>query len=205
VVSHPSRTRDPELPASYHITITDPRVYQSSFARAFRAPSIHHDSSKEPYALQVFCEAVGMGPVSALYRRLVIEQKIAVGVALYYSYSLKDEGRVDCQAVPAEGISLQEFEDAYDQALSEILKEGLSDSSIQNAKTRVVAHMIFAQDSPGYLAHLYGEMLATGRPIDLISQWPERIQNVTREEVHEVGRKFFLENLSVTGYLLSEK
>ena len=201
----PPRPRDPDLPAFYHVTVADPRVHQPSFARAFRAPSINGDSSQEPYALQVFCEAVGVGPVSALYRRLVVEQKIAVGVGLYYSSNLKDEGRVDCHAVPSEGVSLQELENAYDQALMAILKEGLSDSDIQNAKTRVAAHMIYAQDSPGYLAHLYGEALATGRPIDLINQWPERIQNVTREAVHEAGRKFFLETLSVTGYLLSEK
>jgi zinc protease len=199
------RPRDPDLPASYHVTITDPRVYQPAFTRAFRAPSIHANSTHEPYALQVFCEALGVGPVSALYRRLVVEQKIAVGVGLYYSSNLKDEGRIDCHAVPAEGVSLPELEGAYDQALQAIIEEGLTESQIQNAKTRLAAHMIYAQDSAGYLAHIYGEALATGRPIDLIHQWPKHIESVTVDEIHEAGRKFFLGTLAITGYLLGEK
>jgi zinc protease len=203
--SQSHRSCEPELSASYHVTVTDPRVRQPFFWRAFRAPSIHMDSSEEPYALQVFCEAVGVGPVSALYRELVVEQKIAVAVGMSYTCNLKDEGRFDSHAVPAEGVSLQELELAYDLAIKKIIKVGLSDSDIKNAKTRLVAHMIYAQDNAGYLAHLYGEALATGQPIDLVNQWSKRIQTVSREAIHAAGTKFFLETSSVIGYLLSEK
>ena len=64
--------------------------------------------------------------------------------------------------------------------------------------------MIYLRDSQTSMARRYAAALATGRTIEDVEAWPERIEAVTVDDVNAVARKYLRPQRSVTGYLRPE-
>ena len=79
---------------------------------------------------------------------------------------------------------------------------GSDDEIFEPAKSNLAAAAVYARDSQESLANIYGSSLAEGETLDAIVQWPERIEEVTREEAIEIARASLDINDSVTGWLL---
>jgi zinc protease len=62
--------------------------------------------------------------------------------------------------------------------------------------------MIFAQDNQASMANIYGTALATGATVEEIEQWPDRIKQVTTDDIRKVAAKYLRGSSAVTGYLL---
>ena len=52
------------------------------------------------------------------------------------------------------------------------------------------------------MANIYGTTLATGGTVEDVEEWPDRIKQVTADEIQAVAAKYLSANQSVTGYLL---
>ena len=70
------------------------------------------------------------------------------------------------------------------------------------AKRRMIDSAIFAQDSLQAVARIFGTALVTGRTIQDVEEWPQRIDAVTPAQVNEAARAVFVDNNSATGILL---
>jgi len=76
---------------------------------------------------------------------------------------------------------------------------------VERAKSRMVAAAVYSRDSLSGPANIFGAALATGRSIEDVEAWPERIAKVTVEEVNEAAKYVVRENVAVTGVLLPDR
>src|SRR5262249_51949461 len=74
------------------VTLTSERAQQPVWSQQYQAPSYHRGNGKDPYALEVLSQILGGGPTSRLYRRLVVEDKVASAVGTVYAPDAWDAG-----------------------------------------------------------------------------------------------------------------
>jgi zinc protease len=195
------RPREPEPRAARHIEIADPKVEQPTLQRLYLTPSSRTAQGRDSAALELLAEMLGGGPTSYFYRKLVMERGVAVNAGAWYMGSSIDDTRFSVYAVPAEGVSLADLEEAVDGALKAIPAAALEADAVERAKTRLVAETIYSTDSQSSLARIYGSVLAIGETIEEVRRWPDDIEAVTRLDLAGVAERFLVPPRSVTGYL----
>lgn len=197
------RPSEPEPRASRHVCVADPKVEQPTVQRLYLVPSTGTAEAQESYALEVLAEAIGGGPTSYLYRKLVLETGRAVNAGAWYMSSAIDETRFSLYAVPAEGVSPADLEAELDRTLEAAARD-LDEVTIERAKTRLVAETIYSCDSQTSLARIYGSALALGETLDDVRLWPDRIRAVTRDDVVAALQTSLVKRRSVTGHLVKD-
>ena len=199
-----SRPREPEPRAARHISVADAKVEQPVLQRLYLAPSSRTAGARESHALEVLSEAIGGGPTSHLYRKLVLDRGCAVNVGSWYMGSAIDDTRFSLYGVPAEGCDLRRLEEEVDTAVA-ALRDELDDLAIERAKTRLVAETIYSLDSQSSLARIYGSALAIGETLDDVRAWPQHIRDVSRDDLVSVIETYLTPRRSVTGYLTKDR
>ncbi|MEE8334433.1 MAG: pitrilysin family protein [Alphaproteobacteria bacterium] len=195
------RIREPPHLAPRRVEMTSPRVGQPSWSRTYLAPSYRGSVGNEAYALQVLARLLGGGATSRLYRALVVEQGIAASAGAWYSPDHLDYGTFGLSVSPRPGKKLAAASDALLAAIAHLLKDGVTDKEVASAKKRMSASAIYARDSLSAAPNIIGRALTTGRRIEDVESWPERIRAVTRAEVEAAARKVLVEAASVTSVL----
>ena len=197
------RPQEPPPTAVRTVMLADPRVAQPSLQRTYLVPS-YATSKKDAESLEVLAHILGAGSTSRLYRALVVDQRLANNAGGYYQGSALDETRFGVYAIPQPGISFAACENAIDDVIAELVKNGVSDDELERAKTRMIADAVYAEDNQAALARWYGVALTTGSTVEDVQAWPDRIRAVTADQVREAARTWLDRRRSVTGYLVKE-
>ena len=200
----PKRVRPQEPPARAHrlVSLSDEKVEQPSTQRVYLVPSYASAKPGEAEALEILGHLMGGGQTSLLYKKLVVDDKIAVAAGAYYWGQALDETRFFVYGVPAPGISLEELDAALCAVVADVAKNGVLDDDLVRTKTRLIADAVYAQDSQASLARWYGSALTTGVTIKDVQEWPDRIDVVTAEQVRQAAADWLHSQRSVTGFLL---
>lgn len=196
------RPREPEIRAMRRVTVADPKVEQPLLQQAWLVPSSRTQQARETHALDLLSEILGGGQTSVLYRKLVLEREMAVSAGAYYFSTMLDDARFGIHAAPRPGVTLETLEAAIAEEIAAFIARGVAEGELARAKTRLVAEMVYAQDSQVHLARLYGSALSIGETVEDVALWPARTEAVTAEEVREAARRFLDPYRAVTGYLL---
>jgi zinc protease len=199
-----NRQREPEPRAKRIVKLADAKVEQPQFERIYLAPSAHTGQKGESEALDVLSHHLGGGQTSLMFRRLVLERKLAVSAGAYYYADAVDESRFYVYGLPAEGVSLEELERGVDDVLAELRRDGMSGEDVERASTRLVADAVYAQDNQTSLARWFGAALANGGTVQDVLGWSARIEAVTVEDVAK-AMKWLQKRRAVTGYLLKDE
>jgi zinc protease len=200
-----NRVTEPPKAATTRLESRSPRVTQASWTRSYLAPSYTGGETKHAYALQVLAQIVGDGPTSRLHRSLVLDQKIAQSAGAYYDPGSVDLTTFGFYASPRDDISVDAVERAVEAEIKKLLADGVTREEVERAKSRMVAAAVYSRDSLSGPANIFGAALATGRSIEDVEAWPERIAKVTVEEVNEAAKYVVRENVAVTGVLLPDR
>lgn len=195
------RPREPEPRALRRVSVADPKVEQPTLQRLYLAPSCITATDGGCHDLELLAEVLGGGSTSYLYRKLVLEQGIAVNAGAWYMGSAIDDTRFSVYAVPAEGVGLEQLEAALDRVLARAPSDALAPDAIERAKTRLVAETVYSSDSQSSLARIYGSALAIGESIEDVRRWPTDIEAVSRERLQAACARWLSPARSVTGYL----
>ncbi|MEN3930021.1 pitrilysin family protein [Microvirga sp. W0021] len=198
------RPAEPEPRAARHITVADPKVEQATVQRLYLTPSSCTAKGKESHALELLAEILGGGTTSYFYRKLVLEQQLAVNAGAWYMGSAIDDTRFAIYGVPAENIEPSVLEAALDNVLLTARDEAFTEAMIEQAKTRLIAETVYSADSQSSMARIYGAALAIGETIEDVLKWPEAISSVTREDLQAALEQFLTLERSVTGYLIKK-
>ncbi len=196
------RPREPEPLAHRLVTLADEKVEQPSHQQVYLTPSYGTAAAGEAEALELLAHLLGGGQTSLLYRKLVVEKKIAVAAGAYYLGTALDATRFWAYAIPAAETSLETLDDAVAGVIAEVARDGVDAGDLARAKTRLIADAIYAQDSQSSLAQWYGAALCTGGTIEDIQQWPASIDAVSADAVRAACVKWLDKKRSVTGFLL---
>jgi zinc protease len=194
--------REPPQRTERRLALTDARVRQPYWARSWPAPSYRYGAVVHAYPLQALEKILGGGSTSRLYRKLVVEQALAVSADASYDPSRRGPATLEISASPRPGVSLEQLEQAVTAIVGEIVASGVTDEEVEGAKQRLVADAVYARDSYSTAAYVMGEALAIGQTIDDVEAWPERVRAVTQPQV-EAAARFVLNEPGVTALLLA--
>lgn len=196
----------PDFQGSELITLSDPLVTEPAFYRGYRVPSAAKNKD-DALALQLLENILDSGAASPLYKTLVVEKKLAVSASLSYSGDNVDEGSLWVSITPKEGVSFDRIGEAVNALFNDVIENGISETDLAEAKTRLKNAAIFARDSLGAPASIIGQALATGSTLDDVENWPEDIDKVTPAQIQDVAKTYLAaqngigETQYVTGYL----
>src|SRR6266480_2444146 len=198
------RPQEPEPAASRTVTLSDPRVEQTSVRRYYLVPSAATAAAGESPALDVLAQLMGGGSNSYLYRALVVDSPLAVSAGAGYTGTSLDPTQFMISASPKPGVEFSQIEQAIDSVISEDGQNAARSEDLERVKTQLIAEAIYAQDNQATLARWYGGALTTGLSIDDLRSWPDRIRAVTAEQVRDAAQKWLDKKRSVTGYLIKD-
>jgi zinc protease len=196
------RLQEPPPSAPRRVALTDPRVRQPYLIRSYLAPNFRNAKGNEGYALTVLSEILTGGTAGRLYRRMVIEQQSALGIDTGYDGGAYDLGRFNFHATPRQGGDLAAVEKAMDEQIAALLKDGVTDQEVADAKRRLQIAAVKARDSVSGPVFMVAEALGKGRTLADVQAWPERIDTVTAADVLAIATQILRPANSVTGTLL---
>jgi zinc protease len=196
------RLQEPEAYAPRRVTLDSAFVEQPSVSRIYIAPSYRTADGNQAYALQVLDEILGGNNVGRLYRRLVVDKALADYAGSNYDPSPYDQGSFSFWGAPRQGIKLEEIEQAIDAEIADVLKNGVSDQEVADAKRRMEISAVKSRDSLNGAAQFVATRIVTGSTLADIQAWPDRIKQVTAADVLAAARSVFVLNRSATGTLL---
>ncbi|MBV1704863.1 MAG: insulinase family protein [Hyphomicrobiales bacterium] len=200
-----SRPREPEPTAHRLVTLEDPKVEQPMCQRVYLAPSYRTAAPGVAEAHELLAHLLGGGQTSLIYRRLVVERKVAVAAGAHYQGGARDQTRFWVYAVPKPDVTLAALDAAVEEAVAEARAAEFPAEEVERAKTRLVADAIYAQDNQASLARMYGAALAVGSSVEDVRAWPERIEAVTAAQVAAAARATLVKKRAVTGFLEREE
>ena len=145
------------------------------------------------------------GSTSRLYRKLVVEDKLAATTGGDYSGWGLDGGAVSLYAVAGDGNGLDKIEASVDGVLEDIRANGVTETELARAKKSLVADYIYESDDQESLASRYGWGVAEGRSVKDIENWPQAISNVTPDEIRRAADTYLDLPGSVRGYVVPEE
>ncbi len=195
------RVQEPPQSAAREVVMSDPRVHQPSLMRSYLAPSFTRGETQHAYALDVLAEILGGTSTSRLYRALVIDEKIATSAGAFYRGSALDLATFRLYASPRPEITMDELEAAVDAELQRLKDEPITDEEVARATKRMVAEAVYARDSLSGAVRSFGIALTTGRTVDDVEAWPERIGGLTAADINEAAAYVLNAGRSVTGKL----
>lgn len=196
-----ARPQEPEPLTRREVELVDARVKQPQISRTYLVPSYRLAKPGEAEALDLLSHILGAGPLSRLYRALVVDQELAVNAGAWYSGTAIDMARFGVYAMPRPGITLDKLEAAMDAVVVKIASDGVDAGELERAKTRLVADSVYAQDNQARLARMYGAGIMAGMTLEEIRAWPERVRRVDAEAVRNAARVWLELRRSVTGRL----
>ncbi len=200
----PLRVRPSEPPqhAPREVVLRDARVDQPGWSRRWLAPSYASGDKERAYALEILAEIIGGGSSSRLYSSLVIDQTLAVSAGAWYSPDQLDMTTFGVWFSPRPGVEVDKIAGALQAQIERFLKDGATEEEVKRAKQRLIDGAVFARDSLGRPARIFGIALTTGQSADDVEQWPARISAVTVEQVNAAARAILRPETSTTGILL---
>ena len=192
------RLSEPPQTAPRRVVLESERVRQPSLGIDYLAPSHNTKGAEHADALQVLSELLGGAGSARLYRSLVVDQGLAVSAGSYYDSTAVDRSVFGLYASPRQGVELEELEAALRAELALLLEEGVNEQEVADAKSRLTAAAVYARDNLSTAPRVLGAALASGRSIEDVETWPQRIEAVTLEQVEAAARAVLQETHSVT-------
>ena len=206
-VGLPERIRPEEPPqlAERRISFADPRVAQPYVIRTYMAPERDPGDQKTAASLTVLAELLGgNAATSVLGRKLQFDSQTAIYTSAFYDGVSLDDTNFGFAVVPAEGVTLQQAEDAVDGVLAQFLIDGPDAGQFARIKTAIKAEQIYGKDDVQGLARRYGEGLSSGLTLKDIEDWPSILDAVTPQDVVQAARDVLNRNNAVTGWLVQQ-
>lgn len=203
----PARNRlqepPPEAPRRLSLAspeVEHPSVWRRYMTESYRTAAANKDATA-PYALSLLSEVMGGGAVGRLYRRLVIDQSVALSAGAGFNGDSRDYGGFTFYASPRDPADLAKAEAAIDAEIALLLKDGITEQELADAKNRLLMEAAKARDSLSGPALLVAEALAGGETMADIQAWPDRIKAITVADVMTAARAVLTPENSVTSTL----
>nr|WP_269213966.1 pitrilysin family protein [Brucella pseudogrignonensis] len=202
------RPQEPEKHAARVVTLHDDRVSTPSFRMSWLVPSYSNEKrfpdvkAGDAPALDLLSEILGGSLRSRLYQELIVKQGIASNTGASYDGDPLDDGTFSVYGSPQNGKTLADVEKAVDAEVARIIKDGVTQTELDQARNRFLKAVTFARDSQSGMARIYGSTLSIGMSIEDIQKWPDVIKGVTVGQIKDAASRYLVKDQSVTSYLL---
>lgn len=196
------RPKEPDPIAPRRVTATDARAASPVIQRSYLSVSYATAAKREAEALDVLAEALGGGATSRLYKKLVVEKRIASYAGAWYSGDGLDSGTFGVYGSPIPGGKVEPVEAEIDAVLEDVKANGITEDELKRNKSTLIANSTYARDNQGNMARAFGTALTTGMKVEDVLEYPDRVAEVTLDDVKAAAAKVLDIRRSVTGILL---
>ena len=166
----------------------------------------YHVGSKDSpdlFALEIIQNVLTTGESCRLHQTLVNDLEVSMGLWGGFSWGF-DPSLFTFYVSAVPGLEYKQVETAFDSVLTDFVTNGPTEEELERAKNSLVANFYkqFKTNSGtaqqiGYYQTLYGDW-------KMMYQFPEKIQEVTVEQVKEAAAKYFTLQNSTTAVLIPE-
>ncbi len=184
------------LKSEKRMSMSDERIGQPALIKMYLAP-------RGNGALDIATHILGGDATSRLYKKLVIEDKLAISVNISYDPVKLNYSSVTIYAMPTPNTSLDKLETALNLEIKAILKQGFTQEELDQIKTKKDAEMNYYLDSLQSPAMLFGRHLASGFNIEYIENMNTRLKKISLKQVNSTAKHIFANknNPPVVGFL----
>jgi len=183
------------------LAVASPDAKVPLFMREYRVPSYAEAAPGQAEALEVLAQLLGGDYSSTLYRKLVVERRLATGAGASYDGYRRDAAEFTLYAYPRPGVSFAQLERAIDDIVGSYTKAPNA-KELTRAKTQLVAGATYRRDSQYAMAAAYGQALSIGLTAFDVRAWPDRIQAVTGDMVAKGAQDSLIKREAVSATLM---
>lgn len=194
---------EPPQQSARRLVMHSPNVRQPVWMRNYQVSSLGWGNKNQGLPLLILSQLAGGGKTSALYQALVEEKKLASDVSVSYDTFTLGPSVFRIIVLPEPGISMERIENAVNDEIARMLKDGFKDEDITRAKTLLKAQAIYARDGLAGVARVMGWIRMIGLDKDFLFTWPNMIEAVKPADIMAAAKENWNLNASVTGELLS--
>lgn len=152
---------------------------------------------QDAYALAIIQALLNNGISSRLQKHLVRDQKILTAVNASYEPYNRGDTVFSITALPAQGISFQQAQEAIQRELEQIKSEPVNAPELERVTANFVADLIYSQDDIAGQAKMMGNLEINGLSYRLLDELPQHYETVTPQDIQRVANAYFVkENLS---------
>jgi predicted Zn-dependent peptidase len=163
---------------------------QPMLVAAYKRPN---EKDKDDPVFDVIAGILSSGRTGWLYKDLVQEKRIALGVQAIPSFpSSKFPNLFVLFALPNAGHSVEELEKAMYAVVDRLKSEKVDDTTLQRVKTKVRAGLIRQLDSNSGLAAQLPFYEVTYGDWRMMFQGLELIEKVSADDIQRVARQYFV-------------
>jgi zinc protease len=158
----------------------------------------------DAYPLELLARILSAGRSSRLYHNLVYQQKLALEADADYDFDTTDPFLFSLAGQPMPGKSIAQVEAALEVQVKRLQTELVGDKELQKAKNQTAASFYMALDSIFYRGMLLGRTATVAR-WTLLKEFVPKIQQVTREQIRDVAKKYLVADNRTVGILVPIK
>ncbi|WP_299453987.1 pitrilysin family protein [uncultured Microscilla sp.] len=196
----PAKVRTVEPPQNgekrvvVHKKISSPNV-----ALAYHVPST---SSQDYYALDMLSSILSSGNSSRLRKSLIFDQQVASAIFTYMPQSF-DPNLFYLYGVAARNITPEKLEAAMLAEIEKIQEKGVTDFELQKTKNQKLMGFYQQMETINGKANSIGTYELFFGSYTKLFNAPKLYENVTKEDIQRVAKKYFIKTNRTVGYLLS--
>ena len=152
------------------------------------------EKSWEPYALIVLAGILDGGKSARLEKDLIREKRIALEISASFSPYKRYGTLFKFTGVPAKDVTPKQLEEAIISEINQLKKELVTEQELSRVKAQAVAEHVYEKDSMSGQAFEIGGLEIIGLSWREGEEFPKKIEAVTAEQVHEVAKKYLVED-----------
>ncbi|MBF0188120.1 MAG: insulinase family protein [Magnetococcales bacterium] len=194
----------PHFPDSLKtISLKDKRVTMRRLYRTYPVPTLVDPAfADDVYALDVLVTILGDGESSRLYRALVEKERLANGTDAGYGGISRQWEQFSIYANLVPGVPMKRVLAVVDQEVERLRNELVSEREYNKAINALLAGHVYGRDTVDNLAWAIGRLTVSGIDWRVTLNYPERVAQVTREDVRRVAQRYLRHDQGVLAYLL---
>ena len=172
-----------------HKQVMQDRVPQ---ARVYKIWNVPQWGTKEADLLDLFSDLLAAGKTSRLYKRLVYDDQVATNVSSYIDASeIAGQFYIDVTIKPGQDVA--SVENAIDEELAKLLKEGPTEKELQKVKTQYFARFIRGIERIGGFggkSDILAKNMTYGGTPDYYKTTLKNIESATAKEITETANQW---------------
>ncbi len=192
VLTPPKLPLEPEQRGEKRLVVKAP-AQEPYVLMGYKTPVLRTAAAAwEPYALEMLAAVLDGGSSARFARELVRGQQLAASVGASYDAFERLPGMLLFDAVPANGHSVAEVEQAVRAQIARLHTELVSDAELARVRTQVIAAEIYKQDALFAQALQLGRLVAVGLDWRVAEQYVAQLAAVTPAQIQAVAQKYLI-------------
>lgn len=191
-------------PAEIRIAFSHPLVKQAEWTRATIVPGCAGTDRETGAALNAAAEILGGGATSRLYRDLVQDRGLALGISAVYRGIAAGPGTFAVAATPAPGTDPAVLAQAVSDEIDALARDGVTAAELSRVTARMLAEGVYARDDLFSAPQILAQTLAVGCPLATVESFPDDVAALKPAQVAAAVRTYLAGVPHAEGLLLPE-